>query len=163
MSATVVEATVRDQSTSTMIAVEGIGITEAPANPTSGQVLRQVIAIGDGGGNVYFATVSSAGLLQTQPGGQRARTNRSAQITTGGTAQDVFTAGQATNGFYFQNLSAYNMYIRQDGTAATATTGLLIAPNGFFQTGSADGAPTTKVSVYCANGGAGVNFYCETF
>lgn len=47
---TPVEATIKDASTSTMVPVEGIPVTESISNPTSGQVLRQTVAIADGAG-----------------------------------------------------------------------------------------------------------------
>lgn len=156
-----VEATIRDQSTNALIPVEGVGVTSSASNPTAGQALRQLIGLADGSGSAYYVTVDASGNLHVASGGARARTNRSSTITTGGTAQAVFTAGQATNGFYFQNLSTSAMYLRQDGTDATATTGAYVAPNGFFQTAANDGAPTTSVSVLCATTGAA--YYCETF
>ncbi len=56
-----VEATIRDQSTSALVPVEGIAVTSTPTNPTAGQVLRQAIAIGDGGGATNYLSVNSGG------------------------------------------------------------------------------------------------------
>jgi len=58
-----VEATIKDASSSALVPVEGVAVTSSPANPTTGQVLRQVAAIGDGGGATYYASVNSSGQL----------------------------------------------------------------------------------------------------
>ena len=57
-----VEATIRDQSTSALVPVEGVAVTATLSNPTSGQVIRQTIAIGDGSGSTNFATVTGNAL-----------------------------------------------------------------------------------------------------
>jgi hypothetical protein len=57
-----VEATIRDQSTSALVPVEGVAVTSSPTNPGVGQVLRQVSAIGDGAGGTNYATVSNNAL-----------------------------------------------------------------------------------------------------
>jgi hypothetical protein len=54
-----VETTIKDQASSALIAVEGIAVTSTPANPTTGQVLRQAMAIGDGAGATNWAQVDS--------------------------------------------------------------------------------------------------------
>ena len=56
-----VEATIRDQSTSALVPVEGVAVTSTPTNPTAGQVLRQVTAVGDGGGATNYLAVNSSG------------------------------------------------------------------------------------------------------
>lgn len=80
-----------------------------------------------------------------------ARTDKSGTITAGNTAQDVFAAAAAVHGFYFQNLSTVNMWIRDDGTAASAGAGSILVPaNGGYYESPPLSTPTAKLSVFCA-------------
>ena len=57
-----VEATIKDQANSSLVQVEGIAVTASASNPTSGQILRQTVAIADGNNTENYATVSGGGL-----------------------------------------------------------------------------------------------------
>lgn len=99
--------------------------------------------------------VGGVALSATNPNpttsGQFARTDKSGTITTGGTAQDVFAAAAAIHGFYFQNLSTSAMYIRDDGTTASAGAGSILVPaNGGYYESPPLSTPTSKLSVFCA-------------
>jgi len=99
---------------------------------------------------VAAAAVSATNPMPTTAG-QFARTDKSGTITSGGTAQDVFAAAAAVHGFYFQNLSTVSMYIRDDGTAATAGSGSILVPaNGGYYESPPLSTPTSKLSVFCA-------------
>ena len=77
-----------------------------------------------------------------------AGTDRSGSITTGGAAQNVAAANAARRGLDFQNTSDTEMRVTENGTAATATTGYLVAGGGRFS------ARTNRViSVFCATTG----------
>lgn len=96
------------------------------------------------------SAVSATNPLPTTAG-QFARTDKSGTITAGGTAQDVFAAAAAVHGFYFQNLSTVSMYIRDDGTAASAGAGSILVPaNGGYYESPPLSTPTSKLSVFCA-------------
>jgi hypothetical protein len=96
------------------------------------------------------SAVSATNPLPTTVG-QFARVDKSGTITAGGTAQTLFAAAAITHGGYFQNLSTVNMWIRDDGTAASAGPGSVLVPaNGGFFYWDNTGVPTTSVSIFCA-------------
>lgn len=99
--------------------------------------------------------VSGTAISQTNPApvtsGQFARTDKSGTITAGGTAQNAFAAAAALHGFYFQNLSTVAMYIRDDGTSASAGSGSILVPaNGGYYESPPLSTPTSALSVFCA-------------
>ncbi len=99
---------------------------------------------------VAAAAVSATNPMPTTSG-QFARTDKSGTIAAGGTAQTLFAAGAITHGGYFQNLSTVNIWIRDDGTAASAAPGSVLVPaNGGFFYWDNTGVPTTSVSIFCA-------------
>jgi hypothetical protein len=108
---------------------------------TAGTASSQVVSVqGITGGTPLPTTV-----------GQYARVDKSGTITAGGTAQTLFAAAAITHGGYFQNLSTVNMWIRDDGTAASAAPGSVLVPaNGGFFYWDNTGVPTTSVSIFCA-------------
>lgn len=58
-----------------------------------------------------------------------------ATITTGGTAQDALAADNMRRGFAFQNQSAGDLYVRWDGSAATADgDSLKVPPGAYYET-----------------------------
>ncbi len=104
---------------------------------------------------VYTTSVSASGAgapagtqadptySQTAP--LPAGTDRSGSIATGGTAQDVASANTSRRGLDFQNTSDTEMRVTENGTAATAATGYLVAAGGRFN------ARTNRaISVFCA-------------
>lgn len=96
-------------------------------------------------------TVISATNPMPTTAGQFARTDKSGTITSGGTAQNAFAAAAAVHGFYFMNISTVAMWIRDDGTAATAGSGsILIPPNGGYYESPPLSTPTSALSVFCA-------------
>ncbi len=77
-----------------------------------------------------------------------AGTNKGGTITTGGTSQLVAAANTDRVGLTFQNISDTNMYLSENGAAASPTNGYLIAPNIVAEIGT-----NMAVYVYCATTG----------
>ena len=74
-------------------------------------------------------------------------TDRSATITSGGTAQQIAAANPTRRGFYLQNLSDTQTLWLSFGSAATAgRPSFKIPPNSLYVT-PAHGCPTGLVSV----------------
>jgi len=115
------------------------GTFPVTASIASAQTLATVTTVGT------VTTITNA--VTTTPF-QNTSTDKSGTITTGGTAQNVFAGSASTKGWDFTNLSSVMMYLTDTGTAATATTGILVAPN---QTATDAGHPTANaLSVFCA-------------
>jgi hypothetical protein len=133
--------------------VQPISATALPL-PTGAATSALQIVVGTAGtasSQVVSVQGVASGTALTASSAQFARTDKSGTITTGGTAQDVFSTGNATHGFYFQNLSTAAMYIRDDGTAASAANGSILVPaNGGYYESPPLSAPTAKLSVFCA-------------
>lgn len=146
--------TVQGIASMTALKTDGSAVTQ----PVSGTVTANAgtgfpstTSAGASGTNLITVQGAASGVPQPMTTGQYARTDKSGTITSGGTAQDVFSAGQATHGFYFQNLSTVAMYIRDDGTAASAGAGsILVAANGGYYENPSLSTPTSKLSVFCA-------------
>jgi hypothetical protein len=122
----------------TAVKVDGSAVTQ----PVSGTITANLQV-----GGVALSATNPAPMTA----GQFARTDKSGTITAGGTAQDVFAAAAAIHGFYFQNISTINMWIRDDGTAASAGAGSILVPaNGGYYESPPLSTPTSKLSVFCA-------------
>lgn len=89
-------------------------------------------------------------------------TRRSASITTGGTAQDVWTGAQEPKqGFEFQNTSDTDMYLAWD-TNATSTNGIKVPAGAmYYRPGPDKIIPKGRMSVLCAT--TGKTFVCNTW
>lgn len=89
-------------------------------------------------------------------------TDRSGNITTGGTAQDVYSAAQAPkHGMEFYNTSDTLMYLNFDADAS-ATNGIPVAAGaGYYLPGPAGRMATGRLSVLCAT--TGKTFTCKTY
>lgn len=61
-------------------------------------------------------------------------TDRSGTITTGGTAQTLMAANVGRRGFWVQNNSAGDLWIRGDGTAAATQPSLKLVPGAIYET-----------------------------
>ena len=79
-------------------------------------------------------------------------TNLSGTITLGGTAQTLAAANANRRGFYFQNVSDTDMWIRFNGTAAATQPSLKI-PAGALYEPPVGGIKLTAISVFCATTG----------
>jgi len=77
-------------------------------------------------------------------------TNYSGTITTGGTAQDIVSAGAISKAFVITNNSANAMYLAI-GVTATTGNGIYLPPYGGYEFSF---IPTAKLSLYCAVTGA---------
>jgi hypothetical protein len=89
-------------------------------------------------------------------------TDRSASITAGGTAQDVYTANQQPKaGFEFYNQSDTAMYLDWDTNATTSKGVLVAAGASFYMPGAAGVIPAGRMSVLCAT--TGKTFVCKTW
>jgi hypothetical protein len=125
-------------------ATQPVSLASLPALATGANTIGAVTPL------VAAAAVSATNPMPTTSG-QFARTDKSGTITAGGTAQTLFAAGAITHGGYFQNLSTVNIWIRDDGTAASAAPGSVLVPaNGGFFYWDNTGVPTTSVSIFCA-------------
>lgn len=99
----------------------------------------------DSTGALAVSTVGSDGQPGTAlPGG----TDRSGSVTTGGTAQLIAAVNTARRGLTFQNTSDTEMRITESGSAATATTGYLVAPGGRVNIST-----NRAISMFCATTG----------
>jgi hypothetical protein len=89
-------------------------------------------------------------------------TSRAGSITTGGTAQDVYTEAQAPKqGFEFQNTSDTAMLLAW-GTNATSTNGINVPAGGmYYRPGPDKIVPKGRMSVLCAT--TGKTFVCNTW
>lgn len=101
---------------------------------------------------VYLDNGDGTFTLIVASGGSYTSTDKSGTITTGGTAQTVIAANTARRGWQLSNLSAAIMYVRDDGSAATATTGVPVNPGQSVDDGGR--CSTAAISVYCATTGA---------
>lgn len=91
---------------------------------------------------------SASAPIYTQIASLPAGTDRSGSVTTGGTAKNVAAANTSRRGLDFQNTSDTEMRVTENGTAATAATGYLVAAGGRFS------ARTNRaISVFCATTG----------
>jgi hypothetical protein len=86
-------------------------------------------------------------------------TNRSGSITTGATAQSVAVANTNRKYLFFQNISAEDMWINFDGTAAVADQPSILFPTKTSMTWNADFCPTGAISVIAATTGS--KFVCK--
>jgi hypothetical protein len=77
-------------------------------------------------------------------------TDRSGTITSGGTAQQLMAANAARMGFAVQNLSAGDLWIRTDGSAAVASQPSLKLSAGDYYETPAGGQPVGVVSIFGA-------------
>ena len=145
---------VQGAASMTALKTDGSGVTQ----PVS---IASLPALATGANTIGAVTplVAAAAVSATNPmpttSGQFARTDKSGTITAGGTAQTLFAAGAITHGGYFQNLSTAGIYLRDDGTAASAGQGSVLIPaNGGFWYWDVTGVPPTSVSIFCATTGS---------
>lgn len=80
-------------------------------------------------------------------------TNRSGTIAAGGTAQQLMPANTARRGFKLQNLSAGDLWIREDGSAATAAAPSIKLVSGGYYEPPPSGVTDAAVSVIGATTG----------
>lgn len=78
---------------------------------------------------------------------------KSGTVTSGGTAQTVFAANTGRKGGYIQNQSTGDLWLRWDGTAASATQLSFWLPAGAFVNLADLGITTEAVSLYGATTG----------
>lgn len=95
-----------------------------------------------------IATVDNTTPTQTQAAALPAGTDRSGSVTTGGTAQLIAAVNTSRRGLTFQNTSDTEMRITESGSAATATTGYLVAPGGRVNIST-----NRAISMFCATAG----------
>lgn len=100
---------------------------------------------------LFNGTIYAASPLPVM-GSQFARTYVGSTITAGGTAQNWASTGAIVHGCEIQNTSSGPEYIRMDGSAASATSLLLVANGGYYEC-PVTGLPTTSVSIYGATTG----------
>jgi hypothetical protein len=129
-------------------ATQPVSLASLPALATGTNTIGAVTPL------VAAAAVSATNPMPTTSG-QFARTDKSGTITAGNTAQTLFAAGAITHGGYFQNLSTVAMYLRDDGTTASAGQGSVLIPaNGGFWYWDVTGVPPTSASIFCATTGS---------
>ena len=152
---------VQGAASMTALKTDGSGVTQ----PVS---IASLPALATGANTIGAVTplVAAAAVSVTNPmptsSGQFARTDKSGTITAGGTAQTLFAAGAITHGGYFQNLSTVAIYLRDDGTTASAGQGSVLIPaNGGFWYWDQTGVPTTSSSIFCATTGSA--FTCKVW
>lgn len=96
----------------------------------------------DSSGALAVATVGTDGNPGTAlPAG----TDRSGSVTTGGTAQLIAAVNTNRRGLTFQNTSDTEMRVTENGSAATATTGYLVASGGRISVST-----NRAISMFCA-------------
>lgn len=79
--------------------------------------------------------------------------DKSGTITSGGNAQSLMAANPSRKGFWVQNNSAEDLWIRDTGTAAAATQpSLKIVAGALYET-PITGCPTGAVSIFGATTG----------
>lgn len=78
-------------------------------------------------------------------------TSRSGTITSGGAAQTLAAANTARRGFFIQNVSTGDLWIRDGGTAAATQPSIWIPAGAFFE--YTNGVPTTALSIFGATTG----------
>lgn len=89
-------------------------------------------------------------------------TDRSTTITAGGTAQDVYTAGEEPKaGFEFFNTSDTVMYLDFDKDATTSKGIPVPAGSSYYMPGPGGVVPSGRMSVLCAT--TGKTFVCKSF
>ena len=81
----------------------------------------------------------------------RTSTDKSGTVTSGGTAQNAIAANAQRKGWMLTNLSSDILYVRDDGTAASATTGVPVYPGQTVNDGGQ--ASTSAISVLGATTG----------
>ncbi len=79
-------------------------------------------------------------------------TDKSGTITAGASAQTLAAANISRKGFFIQNLSSGDLWIRTTGTAA-ATQPSVWLPSGSYFEFPVGGVPTTAISIYGATTG----------
>lgn len=83
------------------------------------------------------------------PGNPWPLTNRSGTITTGGVAQVLMALNSQRRGYWFQNVSAGDLWISAVGAAAAAQPSMKIPPNALFEVNPGT-VPTGELSVFGA-------------
>lgn len=71
--------------------------------------------------------------LPVSPRSSNTLTDRSGSVTTGSTAQNIMSASAQRRGFFFQNLSTTDLWIRIAGTASAGSGSLKIVPDGYYE------------------------------
>jgi hypothetical protein len=100
-------------------------------------------------GNTSLATIA-ASVGPVSP------TDRSAKITTGGTAQSLMGSNSTRRGYWFQNQSTGDLWINELGTAVVLAAGTpqsLQIPAGTYYESPMNGTPTGAISVIGATTG----------
>ncbi len=98
-----------------------------------------------------FAGATGAGLPVT--GARSAATERGGTVTSGGASQAVAAANAARTGFWFQNLSSGDLWLRFSASAAAATQPSLRIPAGAYYEMPATGIQVTAINVFGATTG----------
>lgn len=78
-------------------------------------------------------------------------TDRSGTITSGGVAQTLSAANTGRRGFFIQNVSTGDLWIRDGGTAAATQPSVWIPAGAFFE--YTNGVPTSALSIFGATTG----------
>lgn len=78
--------------------------------------------------------------------------DRSGTITTGGAAQQLMAANTARRGYWIQNVSAGDLWINGQGSAAASQPSLKIVAGAYYEA-PLGGCPTTAISVFGATTG----------
>lgn len=76
--------------------------------------------------------------------------DRSGQITTGGTAQVLLAANSQRRGFWVQNLSDADLWINDLGVASAARPGIRLVAGALYEA-PASSCPTAEISIFGAN------------
>lgn len=78
--------------------------------------------------------------------------DRSGTVASGGVAQALMAANPARKGYWIQNNSASDLWIRDTGTAAAIQPSLKIAAGNLYES-PVTGCPTTAISIFGATTG----------
>jgi hypothetical protein len=118
------------------------------ANSATAQDAGIVVRYVDNGDGTWSEKPAGSGGITTT-----VSVNAVTSITAGGTAQDLFAANTSRKGWWIQNISVGDLWIRDDGAAAAADTpSFKLAAGGYFEC-PANGASGTKISIFGATTG----------
>jgi len=122
MSATGVEASVKDPASSANVPIEGIEGASGLSNPSAGISVRQVVALGDGtDGSAQFARVDADRNLRVVAG--RSATATATQTSADVTAQHLLSSNAARVGATIWNQSGSALYLGFTSGVTAGPTG----------------------------------------
>ena len=109
---------------------------------------------------VTTIAVTQSGTWTQRPTGASPTVASTLSITTGGTAQTLFSASATTGQeFEISNMSTGYLYVNDTGASASATAGIAIPPGGYY---SSSGKRTTAaISVFGST--TGQTFFAEAW